>query len=470
MFKAFSCSGLKVLCVLAILMLVPMESFAKLGTLKKKVNLPIKKKKAKPTVKSTKNSDECNRYANSAQKMDDKIQLRLSEKKPKSAEMSLQSYNNYITKMKNAGCFDVARYETRAQELADLISQGHGDANCSQITEKIRKQEARIVELIGRVRAGFEFSTLNEIGYYLDFVKEGKADGCIQDDSDYQAKAQTWQEQTKAAAIKSDPFKYFCKGLEEEDMALMEAAFANGLEVNGFYTHERTPLMAAAESGKKANVAFVLSKNPDINLVNKQKKVALDYESNSRKLTPEDIEIKLLLLDKGADGSLANLHRMAINLAKNKQFEEFKKIEAYTSTKYSAYDYACCYWEAPNDNEMCSYFAKKSIAQKIGKTYSDFKSGMKNASLQSKMLGVANKVPGGYRYTKLKILSDQWVIVRNELTGNITHREIYTYAYGKTKHGIAYVDQLCFLQPYDGSKYSPLQFARLVNKRTVDSN
>lgn len=417
---------------------------------------------------SSSNSDECNRYINSMKKMDDKVNLRLSEGKPKSAEMSLQSYNNYIGKMESAGCADVSAYQNRAGELQALITKGHSDLACSEVSQDIHKKDSLINSYLPKVNADMKSLTMREIADYERLVDRCKELGCISDDSEYRANAEKWKEQTLAAAIKSDPFAYYLDGLKENSIEMIEAAFKNGLELNTLYG-SKTPLMAAAEAGNMDVVKHLIAKGADLNIANDEKKVALDYENEILNLSDRDIEIKLLLLEKGANAELANMYRIGTNLVDNKRFEIFKQMEAYPSVKFSTDNYASFYWESPKESEMQLYFAKKVTSGKIGKTFSSYKPGMKNSTLTAKMIKTANAADE-YQYSKISIADSDWRIIRNQLTSIITHREIYTNAYGVTKHGVAFVDRVCFIEQYDGSKYGTLKYAGFTSKRTVDRN
>jgi hypothetical protein len=113
----------------------------------------------------------------------------------------------------------------------------------------------------------------------------------------------------------------------------------------------------------------------------------------------------------------------------------------------------------PSKGKPVKYFEEEiTIVKKpgdyyvIGKKYSDFKAGMKNAQLEAQLLQV---MKGGKRnIKKLKIASSDWKITRNSLTGVVTGRTISAYCYFIEPDGGCVVTQVSFAQEHDGSKFS----------------
>lgn len=89
--------------------------------------------------------------------------------------------------------------------------------------------------------------------------------------------------------------------------------------------------------------------------------------------------------------------------------------------------------------------------------FSEIPAGMSNVNLEQQALNVINDIASyekwSERYTKAKITSNDWTIVRNEWTGIILSRKIYMVLYGVWPDGKCRYTEFSFFQDYDGRNY-----------------
>lgn len=114
---------------------------------------------------------------------------------------------------------------------------------------------------------------------------------------------------------------------------------------------------------------------------------------------------------------------------------------------------------------------KKEVAP-LGK-YSDIKANMTDANLEKQGLALVNEKATNEKwnekYTKVKIVSKDWEVVKNELTGVVLHRKIYMNLYGVWPDGKCKAVGFGFLQDYDGNKFSStLQYNSIGDMQQVE--
>lgn len=114
----------------------------------------------------------------------------------------------------------------------------------------------------------------------------------------------------------------------------------------------------------------------------------------------------------------------------------------------------------------------KKEAAPLGK-YSDIKANMTDANLEKQGLALVNEKATNEKwnekYTKTKIISKDWEVVKNELTGAVLHRKIYMSLYGVWPDGKCKAVGFGFLQDYDGNKFSSkLQYNSIGNMEQVE--
>lgn len=94
----------------------------------------------------------------------------------------------------------------------------------------------------------------------------------------------------------------------------------------------------------------------------------------------------------------------------------------------------------------------------LGQKFADKKPGMVNTTLEAGALKAINNYATnqGWKetFTKCKIISEDWYIVRNKYTGIIEGRNINVYVLGKWPDGHCTGVEFNVFQQYDGSKYS----------------
>jgi hypothetical protein len=99
---------------------------------------------------------------------------------------------------------------------------------------------------------------------------------------------------------------------------------------------------------------------------------------------------------------------------------------------------------------------KKEVAP-LGK-YSDIKANMTDANLEKQGLSLVNEKATNEnwneKYTKAKIVSTDWEVVKNELTGAVLSRKVYMSLYGVWPNGKCKAVGFGFFQDFDGSKFS----------------
>jgi len=93
------------------------------------------------------------------------------------------------------------------------------------------------------------------------------------------------------------------------------------------------------------------------------------------------------------------------------------------------------------------------------KSFSDYTAGMTDGKLQQQAVDAINRKADNEhwkeRYTKATILSDDWVIEKNEYTDNIVCRKLYMMLYGVWPDGKCKAVYFGFRQDYSGGgKYS----------------
>lgn len=110
---------------------------------------------------------------------------------------------------------------------------------------------------------------------------------------------------------------------------------------------------------------------------------------------------------------------------------------------------------------------------KVGKTFAQFKAGMRNANLEASLLKAARNMAtnGSWKekFRAVKISSSDWTILRNKLTGIITGRCISAYCLAKWPDGRCTVQEFTFKQEYTGSGYSRiLKRYSTGSQKTID--
>ena len=95
---------------------------------------------------------------------------------------------------------------------------------------------------------------------------------------------------------------------------------------------------------------------------------------------------------------------------------------------------------------------------KIGKTFADFKAGMKNPTIEASFLQTMQKVATNKswkeKFKAVKIASNDWTIIRHEISGRILGRYITAYCYAQWPDGHCTVQPFSLQQEYNGSSYS----------------
>lgn len=114
---------------------------------------------------------------------------------------------------------------------------------------------------------------------------------------------------------------------------------------------------------------------------------------------------------------------------------------------------------------------KKETAQ-LGK-YSDIKANMKDANLEKQGLALVNEKATNEKwnekYTKTKIVSKDWEVVKNELTGAVLYRKIFMSLYGVWPDGKCKAVGFGFIQNFDGIKFSSkLQYNSIGDMNQVE--
>ena len=119
---------------------------------------------------------------------------------------------------------------------------------------------------------------------------------------------------------------------------------------------------------------------------------------------------------------------------------------------------------------------KPGDTYKIGKTLADFKAGKMNtptykAAVLKAIQSHAASAGWKEKFTAVKILSSDWNIVRNRLTGVILYRTIGAWCYAKWPDGHCTVQDFYFKQNYNGSSYSKVyQRSSTGSQVDVDCN
>jgi hypothetical protein len=114
----------------------------------------------------------------------------------------------------------------------------------------------------------------------------------------------------------------------------------------------------------------------------------------------------------------------------------------------------------------------KKEAAPLGK-YSDIKANMTDANLEKQALDLVNEKATNEKwnekYTKAKIVSKDWEVVKNEITGAVLKRKIYMSLYGVWPNGKCKSVGFGFFQDYDGNKFSSnLQYNSIGDMKQVE--
>jgi hypothetical protein len=104
-------------------------------------------------------------------------------------------------------------------------------------------------------------------------------------------------------------------------------------------------------------------------------------------------------------------------------------------------------------------FVKKAgDVMKLGKTFADYKAGMKDATLEAKCLKCIQKNAIDQKweesFKKVKIASQDWRIFYHEISGAILFRSIHVYCYSTWPNGACKVQTFAFRQQYNGSGFN----------------
>jgi ankyrin repeat protein len=95
---------------------------------------------------------------------------------------------------------------------------------------------------------------------------------------------------------------------------------------------------------------------------------------------------------------------------------------------------------------------------KVGKSFADFKAGMKNPSLEASFLKtmqtMATNSEWKENFKQVKIASTDWTIIHHDISGRILGRYITAYCYAQWPDGHCTVQAFSLKQEYNGSTYS----------------
>lgn len=116
---------------------------------------------------------------------------------------------------------------------------------------------------------------------------------------------------------------------------------------------------------------------------------------------------------------------------------------------------------------------KAGETMSLGQKFADKKAGMVNTTLEAGALKAINDYAKsqGWKetFTKCKILSTDWYIVRNEYTSIIKGRTLDVYVQGKWPDGHCTGVEFSVFQQHDGSKYSSVfSYNGIGNTDTID--
>lgn len=93
----------------------------------------------------------------------------------------------------------------------------------------------------------------------------------------------------------------------------------------------------------------------------------------------------------------------------------------------------------------------------IGRSFSDFKPGMSNSSLEKQFLTgvIAYGKNNGFKesFSAVKIKDSKWRIKTHKITGAILEKSIVVYCKSKFANGMCYVQEYIFRAQYNGSGY-----------------
>lgn len=128
------------------------------------------------------------------------------------------------------------------------------------------------------------------------------------------------------------------------------------------------------------------------------------------------------------------------------------------------------------DNLVCeeevTLIKDEGSSFKIGESFADYKSKKNDPALTAKLLKVMQNlaVEKGWesKYKAAKISTSDWKILRNELTGVVTGREISAYLLAN-RNGVCYVQDISFRQDHNGNTFSgPIYKYGSGQQHTVD--
>jgi hypothetical protein len=103
---------------------------------------------------------------------------------------------------------------------------------------------------------------------------------------------------------------------------------------------------------------------------------------------------------------------------------------------------------------------------KIGKSWSDFKVAMSNSIYQSKILYVAqqtSKMDDGLKAKAVKIVSSDWKIVKNNITGVILYRYLVVQVKFTNSEGYCYTEPREAKQEYTGNGNYASEFTLITH-------
>ncbi|MBL7726797.1 MAG: hypothetical protein JNM68_03880, partial [Dinghuibacter sp.] len=110
-----------------------------------------------------------------------------------------------------------------------------------------------------------------------------------------------------------------------------------------------------------------------------------------------------------------------------------------------------------------------------GRTWAGFESKMKNAELEKQMVETMNAkaAKDGWKeqFSKAKITTSEWNIVKNEYTGEKLYRTIEGVVYAKWPDGHCTAQDFSFIQYWKGTAFSKtLELGGIGNQTTLDCN
>ncbi len=108
--------------------------------------------------------------------------------------------------------------------------------------------------------------------------------------------------------------------------------------------------------------------------------------------------------------------------------------------------------------ETVTFTKKAGDSFKIGKSFADFKAGMKNPALEASVLKAIQTYAANSgwkeKFKAVKISSSDWNIIRHKVSGRILKRTLSAYCYAQWPDGYCTVQSFTFSQEYNGTSYS----------------